>query len=1215
MANPCKITFKKTKDGKAKEYTYAEFMTALQDGLFQELVDGGLLNANKIPGENPFAAAAPKEQKGPSVKERKTITTIKNNPDISDKVKNAFSSDRINYNQLPNDVSVAEANAIIESLGMEEADKLAKTGNKDMPSAFRITLAQILIKKYNQAGEYGKAVDVAQDIAELATDYGQAIQALSLFARLTPEGALLAATRMVKKNKDRAVSKHKSKATEVKNTINKINKETAKQVAQVAQAEMERTTASVKMVDRPKTYGKKNKLVTLERYEKARAALKGKMFSAVVPPPELIEIAMFHIEAGARNFADFVKRMKEDFGERANDYLQPAYDEAVSRLDASEKQKAITSSVNKFGRLISEQLPRQADRRSKVEKLQELADQIDAETGNDAFNQILNDYKAILAQEQADNDAVKAQKKLDKLVAFMGTEAGIRKGLKEMNVRIGDLIKQHYSEVDATKEDLINKLVNEAGLTGVEADNLANKIQSEFETLVADKKRKAIERLMPKGPRTTARKEAFEKLVEASNIGAVDEAMVNDAIAEALGVPSSLTPEQAAKITELANAVQEAKTEREELRAIQNLLSYQQNINGISWFEVTQAVWMANMLSGWKTQTINMIANLYNTGALFANAALQRSTSRRLLVKGLAVGWKRGFFEGLDSLKTGYSPIRDKSEIPNILERVTFKGGKFNPVNYAKYVRRLMTAVDVLSFEGLRQMRSFQMAYKKAAAENEGFSSKELRDKALEILNRKDETLNAAIDQAKDERAVKEALLKDDFEDGKITKEEFMKQMDFAKTDERFRIHELIEEKRDSDIMIEAKDYAARGTFNHPPNGLLGLLSQYMNSAKREWPALNFVVPFVNVISNVANETLNYTPVGFARARKEGGTLTGLKPIQDWDAQKRTDLMIKATMGTGLMALTYLLTKLDDDDEEPVLEITTNGFNDFAKNKELMETGWQPYSVRVKNPVTGEYSPWFSYKTSPFMLGLSFIGSLGDAEKYLGEDISADGYKKMSVAATGLTRSFLDQTFLSSGEDFLSSVLDSRDKDLVDNVRDAVIKTGTTIVVPAIYTQTAQKISDIMEIPQKEIRDTYFGRVFRDIPVARDRYNNVINALGDEVPYDSDLLISSDKGKPEDRLWNLVISKKQTIGTPKAPETYLDKDNNEVQLTEEQTYSFMKIRGSYIKKALEENYDALSKLSNADFSKYLTGLKSQATSIAKSSFTTEQKALDKKIAV
>jgi hypothetical protein len=579
----------------------------------------------------------------------------------------------------------------------------------------------------------------------------------------------------------------------------------------------------------------------------------------------------------------------------------------------------------------------------------------------------------------------------------------------------------------------------------------------------------------------------------------------------------------------------------------------------------------------------------------------------------LAVGWKRGFFEGLDTLKTGYSPLRDKSETPTILERVNFKGGKFNPFNYAKYVRRIMTAVDVVAFEGLRQMRSFQMAYKEAAAKNEGMSRKELRDKTLAILNRNDERKNKVLKQAEEERKKTQQELQDKLASGEITKEEFKEQMDFARTDERFRIHELLEQGRPEEIMQEAKDFAARGTFNYQPNGLLGMLSTHMNSASRDWSPIKFVIPFVNVISNVANETLNYTPVGFVRGVREGGSITGLKPQRDWNEQKRTDLMIKATMGTALMATAYLLTKLNDDDDEPILEVTTNGFGNYTKNKELAETGWQQYSFRIKNPVTGEYSSWISYKTSPFMVGLSFIGGLGDAERYRGEDISADGYAKMGVAATGLMRSFLDQTFLASGEDFLSSIFDERDENLVDNIGQSFVKTVTAIALPNFYTQTAQKISDIMDLPQKEIRETYLGKLLRDVPVARDKYNNMINALGDEVDYDTDLLASGAKGKPEDKLWNLVISKKQTIGTTTAPETYVDKKDNEVQVTDEQGYQFAKVRGSYIKKVLEQNYDSLLKMDNDKFADYLKNVKTEATNLAKTSFTVSSSDLDKKI--
>jgi hypothetical protein len=1210
MANPCKVTIKTSPSAAPKEMSYEDYMEMLYNGGLEKFIADGTINTNKIPGDNPFEAKTP-PQAGPT-KRRGFVKSVEDNDDIPDNVKAAFSEDRVNYDVLPNDLSVAAANGIIDSVGIDEAEKIALTGSKNMPTAFRITLAQVLIKRFSASGETQRAVELVESIAELATDFGQAIQALSLFARLTPEGAVLAVTRQIKKSREKALKKYKADAQELKNELNSINKKAASDVAKIVEKEVEKTTATVRTVKRPAAYGSKNKLVTKDKYEKAKQALKGKMFSAVAPPPELVEVAMFHIEAGARNFADFAQRMVEDFGDKVSEYLQSSYDAATDRLNSEAKQKEIDKNVKKFGSMMSEQLPRQVDRRSKIEKLQEMADAIDAATGNDAFNQILNDYKAILAQEQLDNDAAKAQKKLDKLVAYMATEAGVKKGLKEMNVKISDLIKKHYSEIEATKEDLINKFINEAGLSGTEADALANKVQAEFEKIVKERKESAIKRYMPRKGEPSKKKEAFEKLVEASNLGAVTEAMVNDALAESLGI-EGLSAEDAKNIQDLANKVQEAGTEREELRAVQDLLTYQENMKGFSWFDATQAVWMASILSGWKTQTINAIANLYNTAALFMNASVQKNTSRRMLAKGLAVGWKRGFFEGLDTLKTGYSPIRDKSETPTILERTKFKGGKFNPLNYAKYVRRLMTAVDVVAFEGLRQMRSFQMAYKKAAAENEGMSRKDLRDKTLEILNRNDERKDKVIKQAEKERKEREAELNQQLANGEITKEEFKEQMDFARTDERFRIHELLEQGRPEEIMQEAKDYAARGTFNYQPTGLLGMLSTHMNSASRDFPPLKFVIPFVNVISNVANETLNYTPVGFARGAREGGTISGLKPQRDWNTQHRTELMIKATMGTALMGTVYLLTKLNDDDDEPILEITTNGFGDYRKNKELAETGWQQYSLRVKNPITGEYSAWMSYKTTPFMVGLSYIGALNDADKYRGEDISENGYAKAGFASTALMRSFLDQTFLSSGEDFLSAMFDERDENLLDNVGKSLMKTASGILLPNFYTQTAQKISEIMDIPQKDIKDTYLGRMLRDVPVAKDKYNNMINAFGDEVTYDTDLMFSTEKGKPEDKLWKLVISKKQTIGTSVAPETYVDKDDNEVQVTDEQAYQFSKIRGSYIKRALEQNYDELSKMDNEKFSKYLQSLKTEATNLAKTSFSVTEDRLNKKI--
>jgi hypothetical protein len=46
----------------------------------------------------------------------------------------------------------------------------------------------------------------------------------------------------------------------------------------------------------------------------------------------------------------------------------------------------------------------------------------------------------------------------------------------------------------------------------------------------------------------------------------------------------------------------------------------------------------------------------------------------------------------------------------------------------------------------------------------------------------------------------------------------------------------------------------------------MGAMIRGVNTVLREVPGVRLVVPFVNVIGNVVNEGLNYSPIGTARA-------------------------------------------------------------------------------------------------------------------------------------------------------------------------------------------------------------------------------------------------------------------------------------------------------------------------------------------------------------
>lgn len=79
-----------------------------------------------------------------------------------------------------------------------------------------------------------------------------------------------------------------------------------------------------------KSYGSQNKVVSTARYEELRKKLRSKLNNLNAGyDPELFQIgaemAAYHVEAGARKFADFAKRMLADIGEEVRPYLKLFY--------------------------------------------------------------------------------------------------------------------------------------------------------------------------------------------------------------------------------------------------------------------------------------------------------------------------------------------------------------------------------------------------------------------------------------------------------------------------------------------------------------------------------------------------------------------------------------------------------------------------------------------------------------------------------------------------------------------------------------------------------------------------------------------------------------------------------------------------------------------------------------------------------------------------
>lgn len=814
------------------------------------------------------------------------------------------------------------------------------------------------------------------------------------------------------------------------------------------------------------------------------------------------------------------------------------------------------------------------------------------------------------AADKARADIAREQDKLAVLDAYYGdllptpfSEEGlgraVKEGMKQLDQKIDNIIRQHYTVYESAKRTLTEKLVQDAGLSEPEASELAKAVQEEFDKLATERKRALIEqytrRKFGEKPKRNANQKALEdELILLSNTGAFSDSDFLSKYGEMMGWPS-FNAETAAEIKRLADRVQTAPKGRPRFEAVEDLLAYQANLAGVSKMDLVQAVWYANMLSGYETQEVNFLANatqvMIEAGVAIAQKPALQNTKG--VLRALAYGMRRGWLESGATLRTGYSPIRGKVEVPAPLERYEFKS-LLKPYNLLKYVGRVMKAADVLFFETAKELRAYQWAAAKSKNSDPSISE---RRRYQELMNQTDEAVQAAQEQAEQEYRADLQRIRDEGLTGKKKDDAYKK----ALRDRARRVFELIENKRDADILTESARFAARVTYNYKPEGTLGAAANSINQFLRARPGFRYVVPFVNIIANVANESMNfYPPTAWARVARGGSIMGGAEAnknlTEDQIAQIKRDAVTKAIIGTSLMVAAFIASG-DDEDDEPLIEITSNGFGNWRDNETLQKSGWRPYSFKIRGTDT-----WVSYQYTPLILVFGLVGHYRDATKYRKEKIDDEFYTKTSIALGRNMQTFLDQTFLTSVNELLSTAIDTKsaDRALEDAAR-TVGRMAKTLVQPNLYTQIARSVQDAFEIPNKDVRGDIMGELMKDIPVLRDRSFDRINALGEPVVPDGGILRRFFSGVDDDPVWSLFKEKGYALNAPSPKAvTVPDRQTGEpVPASEEQVQEFYKLRGSFIRKYVETNRERLEKLDRDDFAKKMREVVSKASRMAK----------------
>lgn len=162
-------------------------------GVADSLIDDAAKNLARVSqaGEVSNSLDDLLEQTSKLVKERGFITTVKEAPQTAEKVRQEV---RGFYEPITNKQIVEEAQQLIKT-NVDEAIRIAKS--PEPATARSNAIAQELIVQFQNQKRFQDAIDIVETTAQKATSQGQAIQALSLYNKLTPEGVLRFAQRQI----------------------------------------------------------------------------------------------------------------------------------------------------------------------------------------------------------------------------------------------------------------------------------------------------------------------------------------------------------------------------------------------------------------------------------------------------------------------------------------------------------------------------------------------------------------------------------------------------------------------------------------------------------------------------------------------------------------------------------------------------------------------------------------------------------------------------------------------------------------------------------------------------------------------------------------------------------------------------------------------------------------------------------------------------------
>ena len=706
-------------------------------------------------------------------------------------------------------------------------------------------------------------------------------------------------------------------------------------------------------------------------------------------------------------------------------------------------------------------------------------------------------------------------------------DRAIRQQLRALNLKLGQAVA-----TGGTGADIAARIVAELGLVGPEAEAVARVIEERFNQLATEFKRKRLEALGQQVRSARKVTSAADKLIKAHNLGALtDEALFN-LVRERLKLPT-WSPEFAAEVNKLANAVPKAPEGFQRQRATLAVLNAVARHKGLRLIDLPMVFWYANVLSGPFTHLKNIVSNLANTVALGAVQTALHPLDTAAYAADLGRGLLKGIPEAAEVLRTG--------QVTGTRLNKFAAAAPIEQLHRAllpwKLVSRFLAAEDLLFFKSAEEARAGVLA--RQIGRTEGLRGAALEQRVRDLLARVPERVQAAEVQARSEG---------------LTGRDYTR-----------RVSEILEQSRPPELMAAATDFGLRSTFNQKPEGILGLAAnkwtEGIHQVGERFPGLQIplqlVVPFVNIITNVTNAGLDYTPVGAWRAGR--AQLTGnfmgrpVMPLEVQETYAKAVLGTLATAGLAALAAAFL------DDEDPPFAIYGAGPRTKDQRDQLKATGWRPYTVKVGDK-------YVNYQLSPLSIPLAVMGNFFDAARWKNLDETSLA-QRVALAWQYVGHVITSQAWL----DGLAKVGSQMERDpsgkSAENAVKSWVRSGTAFVIPNVAKQVDQLFD-----PTVYDDASLTAMLANQVPIVRSQGRPALDVFGQPVlrPATSQFLSQ----RLEDPLRQTLIARGIWISMPDRDVIIGDKSrgpDHSRALTEDEFYDYVKLSGAAIRDRLDPN--------------------------------------------